>query len=165
LLGLRFFSPLLGRFVTRDPQGFGAGDWSQYRYVLNQPTVHVDPIGLDDVLGIISELPPGIRRLKQCIDGAVFESIEPPPPFRDDPRRCMRIYPASSARRKKWYCKCKVRGANIPKDCASFYYGSGDTENDAKRDATNAAAAEDCHNPPKGYNCGHHECRQKPFGV
>jgi RHS repeat-associated protein len=46
LLGLRFYLPVLGRFVTRDPIGFKAGDWSQYRYVFNQATVLTDSSGL-----------------------------------------------------------------------------------------------------------------------
>jgi RHS repeat-associated protein len=72
--------------------------------------------------------------------------------------------PRRLSRKRKWYCKCKVRGSNIPPDCQSFYYGSGETEADAKRDATQSAAAEGCHKPPKGYNCGHHQCQQRPFG-
>jgi RHS repeat-associated protein len=46
LLGLRFYSPTLGRFITRDPIGFQSGDWNQYRYAFNRPTVLVDPDGL-----------------------------------------------------------------------------------------------------------------------
>jgi hypothetical protein len=36
----------MGRWVSQDPLGFGAGDSNLYRYVNNAPTNHVDPSGL-----------------------------------------------------------------------------------------------------------------------
>lgn len=40
------FSPTLGRFVTKDPIGFQAGDVNLYRYVGNDPVNETDPTGL-----------------------------------------------------------------------------------------------------------------------
>lgn len=42
----RYFSPLLGRFVSEDPLGFGGGDMNLYSYVFNDPTNLVDPSGM-----------------------------------------------------------------------------------------------------------------------
>jgi len=45
LLGVRFYSPILGRFITRDPLGFYDAQPNHYCYVLNQTTVASDPSG------------------------------------------------------------------------------------------------------------------------
>jgi RHS repeat-associated protein len=42
----RWYDPRLGRFLTRDPLGFAAGDPNLYRYVHNDPFDAVDPTGL-----------------------------------------------------------------------------------------------------------------------
>ncbi len=42
----RYYGAQLGRFVSRDPIGYEAGDVSLYRYVQSVPTVYVDPAGL-----------------------------------------------------------------------------------------------------------------------
>ncbi len=42
----RYYDPLTGRFISRDPLGFGAGDVNLYRYVGNQPVGFKDPFGL-----------------------------------------------------------------------------------------------------------------------
>ncbi len=42
----RYYSAELGRFVSRDPISFAAGDANLYRYVGNDPTNFVDPSGL-----------------------------------------------------------------------------------------------------------------------
>jgi len=34
----RYYSPLLARFVSEDPLGFGGGDLNLYAYVFNSPT-------------------------------------------------------------------------------------------------------------------------------
>jgi RHS repeat-associated protein len=41
----RYYSPLLGRFVSEDPLGFAGGDVNAYRYVLDTPTILNDPSG------------------------------------------------------------------------------------------------------------------------
>jgi uncharacterized protein RhaS with RHS repeats len=38
-----------GKFIGRDPIGFGGGDANVYRYVGNDPTNRIDPMGLTDV--------------------------------------------------------------------------------------------------------------------
>src|SRR5262249_10575720 len=40
----------VGRWLSEDPSGFGAGDSNLYRYVQNEPTNAVDPSGLDIIL-------------------------------------------------------------------------------------------------------------------
>ena len=42
----RYYSPMLGRFITRDPIGLSAGDINWYRYCGNAPLLAVDPSGL-----------------------------------------------------------------------------------------------------------------------
>jgi RHS repeat-associated protein len=42
----RYTDPADGRFISEDPEGFGAGDANLYRYAQNQPTGLVDPLGL-----------------------------------------------------------------------------------------------------------------------
>ncbi len=46
-LRARYYDPEAGRFVGKDPIGFGGGDVNVYAYVGNGPTVWVDPFGLD----------------------------------------------------------------------------------------------------------------------
>ena len=43
----RYYHTGLGRFITRDPIGYGAGDISLYRYVRNRTITASDPLGLD----------------------------------------------------------------------------------------------------------------------
>ncbi|MFQ3594036.1 MAG: RHS repeat-associated core domain-containing protein, partial [Gemmataceae bacterium] len=43
----RYYDPATGRFLGEDPLGFAAGDANFYRYVGNQPTGRIDPMGLD----------------------------------------------------------------------------------------------------------------------
>jgi RHS repeat-associated protein len=42
----RYYDPLTGRFMARDPLGFSAGDVNLYRYVGNNPVSLRDPLGL-----------------------------------------------------------------------------------------------------------------------
>ncbi len=49
LLGHRYYLPLLGRFLTQDPIGHGAG-LNLYQYVGNNPLVKTDPNGTDAVV-------------------------------------------------------------------------------------------------------------------
>lgn len=41
----RVYSPWLGRFLSMDPLGFGAGDYNLYRYAFNNPTNLTGPTG------------------------------------------------------------------------------------------------------------------------
>jgi RHS repeat-associated protein len=43
----RYYDPKTGRWVTRDPIGFGGGDPNLFRYVVNCPINAADPSGLD----------------------------------------------------------------------------------------------------------------------
>ncbi len=43
----RYYHPTLQRFISEDPIGFAGGDVNLYGYVLNSPTIYVDPLGLD----------------------------------------------------------------------------------------------------------------------
>jgi RHS repeat-associated protein len=43
----RDYSATLGRFIEMDPIGFDAGDNNWYRFVANEPTGSVDPLGLE----------------------------------------------------------------------------------------------------------------------
>ena len=42
---MRTYSPVLKRFITEDPIRFASGDVNFYRYVGNNPTNYVDPLG------------------------------------------------------------------------------------------------------------------------
>ncbi|OYV88660.1 MAG: hypothetical protein B7Z73_08090, partial [Planctomycetia bacterium 21-64-5] len=42
----RWYGPLLGRWLTRDPIGFSAGSLSLYQYALSDPTSYTDSSGL-----------------------------------------------------------------------------------------------------------------------
>ncbi|WP_243439777.1 RHS repeat-associated core domain-containing protein [Fundidesulfovibrio soli] len=46
----RAYHGVLGRFLQRDPLGFGGGD-NLYRYVSDNPVTGVDPLGLRDLIG------------------------------------------------------------------------------------------------------------------
>ncbi len=45
----RFYDPTTGRFLSKDPLGFEAGDTNLYRYVGNGPQNAVDPSGMDSI--------------------------------------------------------------------------------------------------------------------
>jgi hypothetical protein len=44
-LGARFYDPSLGRFLSRDPLGYGGGDPNLYRYCGNDPVNATGPSG------------------------------------------------------------------------------------------------------------------------
>jgi RHS repeat-associated protein len=46
--GERYFDPKSGRWIRRDPLGFGGGDQNLYRYVGNDPVNKLDPTGLQE---------------------------------------------------------------------------------------------------------------------
>jgi RHS repeat-associated protein len=43
----RFYDPAVGRWISKDPMGFDAGDGNLYRYVSNRPKQGIDPSGMD----------------------------------------------------------------------------------------------------------------------
>jgi RHS repeat-associated protein len=43
----RYYDPAMGRWISKDPMGFAAGDSNLYRYVKNAPTNYRDPSGFD----------------------------------------------------------------------------------------------------------------------
>ena len=43
----RYYDPTVGRFISEDPLGFGAGDSNLTRYVFNNPANYIDPSGKD----------------------------------------------------------------------------------------------------------------------
>jgi RHS repeat-associated protein len=49
----------LGRWVSRDPLGFGGGDWSLYGYAGDAPVIRVDPAGLQHMAPYPSGPQPG----------------------------------------------------------------------------------------------------------
>ncbi|MCC7349479.1 MAG: hypothetical protein IT446_02825 [Phycisphaerales bacterium] len=65
----RSFDPSLGRFTSRDPLGFAAGDANLYRYVHNDPINSVDPTGLAPLVA-----PPSSTavRLSQAFEQALM---------------------------------------------------------------------------------------------
>ena len=42
----RYYHPVLGRFISEDPIGWGSGGFNLYAYVNNNPLRFVDPKGL-----------------------------------------------------------------------------------------------------------------------
>jgi RHS repeat-associated protein len=51
LLGMRWYDPQTGRFISRDPIGFAGGDANLRRYVGNSPVIAVDLLGLQRSTG------------------------------------------------------------------------------------------------------------------
>ena len=47
----RYYNPLLSRFISSDPIGFGGGQANFFAYALNSPTNFVDPLGLSGSSG------------------------------------------------------------------------------------------------------------------
>lgn len=43
----RFYDPLIGKFISKDPIGFAGGDYNLYSYVQQNPVNWSDPMGLD----------------------------------------------------------------------------------------------------------------------
>ncbi len=44
----RYYDPLEGRFISKDPIGFAGGDVNLFGYVQNNPVNRIDPLGLYD---------------------------------------------------------------------------------------------------------------------
>jgi RHS repeat-associated protein len=47
----RYYDPMEGKFISKDPIGFAGGDVNLYRYVQNRPINLADPSGLLSVTG------------------------------------------------------------------------------------------------------------------
>lgn len=65
----RYYDPSLGRFTSRDPVGFAAGDANLYRYVQNDPINSVDPSGLAPLVAPPSSM---AVRLSQAFEEALL---------------------------------------------------------------------------------------------
>jgi RHS repeat-associated protein len=62
----RYYDPMVGRFTSEDPVGFGGGS-DFYAYALNSPVNLIDPFGLDPA-------PPGdIDALRNIFPGSIWE--------------------------------------------------------------------------------------------
>ena len=48
--GMRYYDPEIGRYLTRDPIGYGDG-MNVYLYVHDNPINHIDPLGLAGAVG------------------------------------------------------------------------------------------------------------------
>ncbi|MFA5652722.1 MAG: RHS repeat-associated core domain-containing protein, partial [Desulfomonilia bacterium] len=46
----RYYDPMEGRFISKDPLGFAAGDVNLFGYVQNNPVNWIDPWGLDSLV-------------------------------------------------------------------------------------------------------------------
>ncbi|MEI7687860.1 MAG: RHS repeat-associated core domain-containing protein, partial [Planctomycetota bacterium] len=57
----RYYDPSIGRWISRDPMGFDAGDSNLYRYVRNSPTNFNDPSGYQAVVQSTYEEGVGIK--------------------------------------------------------------------------------------------------------
>ena len=57
----RYYSPMTGRFTTRDPIGLASGDVNLYRYTGNSPVNYMDPFGLMIDWGTYVLLNPKVR--------------------------------------------------------------------------------------------------------
>jgi RHS repeat-associated protein len=64
-LRARYYKPLIGRFLSRDPIGHGNG-MNLYRYCLNNPVVWIDPSGEKSCTWILDDKTSKIRH-KLCI--------------------------------------------------------------------------------------------------
>lgn len=49
----RYYDPIEGRFISKDPIGFQSGDVNPYGYVFNNPTNLTDPDGLSPVSKLV----------------------------------------------------------------------------------------------------------------
>lgn len=139
----RGYSPLLGRWMSRDPMGL-AGGLNLYGYVSNGPIDFVDPSGygpLDFAKCLLSG-----RGLEACIgeekgrfdrgpagDGSNGDGLggfifEPVSPSQDVEKAADAMNAICSSRpRGNDVCRCTIRYAppDIMKECPSRVYGSG----------------------------------------
>jgi RHS repeat-associated protein len=68
----RYYDPRAGRFITKDPIRFAAGDVNLYRYVQNNPVNFIDPDGLSPVGWVIKLTKTGYKKI--CSLGSTTEA-------------------------------------------------------------------------------------------
>lgn len=64
----RYYSPIIGRFITADPIGF-MGGINSYSYVVNNPTNLTDPLGLNPLSPKCQRILKKIRNIQKKIEG------------------------------------------------------------------------------------------------
>jgi len=62
----RYYDPMEGRFISKDPISFAGGDVNLYAYVENNPVNWIDPSGLSKTKGILNGNDEYLRRLKDA---------------------------------------------------------------------------------------------------
>jgi RHS repeat-associated protein len=80
----RYYDVGVGRFISEDPVGFGAGDTNIYRYVGNSPTNYNDPSGNfgnnvnpstgknpNDCIALAEKKKPPLDKNKKCTEGVI----------------------------------------------------------------------------------------------
>jgi RHS repeat-associated protein len=78
-LKARYYDPASGKFISRDPKGFEAGDANLYRYVSNDPVNAIDPSGLEEKCGRLDYFCQGKQTLKQGVQyvgGKVEQGVQ-----------------------------------------------------------------------------------------
>lgn len=73
----RYYDPNVGRFVSRDPQVFEAGDSNLYRYVFNRPNTFTDPYGqvIFAESAILQRIQLAQAAIVRCLGKAVFTNL------------------------------------------------------------------------------------------
>jgi RHS repeat-associated protein len=66
----RYYDPQVGRFISVDPMGFGAGDTNLYRYVGNSSTNYADPSG--KILPFVALAAAIATGVELAVEGAVL---------------------------------------------------------------------------------------------
>ena len=119
----RFYHNGLGRFVTRDPIGYGAGDMNVLRYVLNKPSSMVDFLGWEG----FENLAPGFGMSQEDI---LYQTAKKPPtpkppkppkpPTPKKPEPCLVSLNDCLAEAEKNVVFCK---ADSEEGCNSSFFG------------------------------------------
>lgn len=66
----RYYDPMDGRFVSKDPISFAGGDVNLYGYVQNNPINLTDPLGLVPPIGVLQKIWSGLKNLSTLNDAA-----------------------------------------------------------------------------------------------
>ena len=102
LLTRRYYDAEVGGFVTRDPIGFGGGDWNTYGYVRGRVTGRTDALGLQDPVTIVV-----VVVIVILIGGCASHKPAPnPPPAPAPPRPAPPLPPPTSPH----YCQALQDG-------------------------------------------------------